>query len=253
MFRKRNHLKILCGVFASIVLTIPSLAQSNRPSPESTDTSVIAVVLGKNITAKEKENLNGLIFGALLDKFSKEQDIAPNDDELDTFVIKTEEIEKQENVRLERDRERLRKELKSSSMSDQERKEKKSWLQNIESILKTKTEIKAQAGVSEEQKREMNLQIARQFVKSWKINKSLFEKYGGRVIFQQAGVEPLDAYRQFLKEQEKNGAFRIIDKKYEAGFWRYFINDSMHTFYQGDDGAKFLKTPWWMMEKPSEE
>jgi len=251
--RYKDVMKIRCAMFASIISTVSCLAQPNRSSPEHGDTVVIAVVLGKSITAKEKENLNGLIFGALLDKYSREHDIAPTDNELDTFVRKTGEIEKQEHARLERDRERLRKELKSTSISDRDRKEKESWLQNIESILKSKKEISAQAEMNEEQARRVKLQVAQQFVRSWKINKSLFEKYGGRVIFQQAGVEPLDAYKQFLKDQEKNGAFRIIDKRYEAGFWRYFINDSMHTFYPKDDGAKFLKTPWWMMEKSAEE
>lgn len=249
MLRKGNHLKILCGVFASIVLSFSSLAQSSRPSPEPGDTIVIAVVLGKNITAKEKENLRGLIVRALFDKYAKEHDIAPTDDELDTLLRKMEEMDIQWRAKLERDSERLRKELKSPSVSDRDRKNKQSQLQTNEFILKDK----AKAGVSEEQGRKESRQVAHETVKWWKINKSLYEKYGGDVIFQQAGMEPVDAYRDFLKEQEKNGAFRIIDKKYEAGFWRYFGNDSMRRFYPNDLGAKFFKTPWWMMEKPTDE
>jgi hypothetical protein len=83
------------------------------------------------------------------------------------------------------------------------------------------------------------------------VNKAFYEQYGGRVIFQQAGVEPLDTYRDFLKEQEEKGAFRILDKQYEAGFWRYFTNEAMHFFYSEDDGAKFINTPWWLMEEPT--
>jgi hypothetical protein len=105
----------------------------------------------------------------------------------------------------------------------------------------------------EDQMRLMKRQIAQQFVKSWKINKALYAQYGGRVIFQQAGVEPLDAYRDFLKEQEKKGAFQIIDKQYEPEFWRYFTNDAMHRFCDKNEGAKFINTPWWMMEETPEE
>jgi len=76
----------------------------------------------------------------------------------------------------------------------------------------------------------MKRNMAQHFVKTWKINKSLYEKYGGVFIFQQAGIEPLDAYRQFLKEQEKKKAFQILNKDYEASFWKYFVDDSMHTF-----------------------
>ena len=70
------------------------------------------------------------------------------------------------------------------------------------------------------------------------------------MIFQQAGVERLDAYRDFLEEQERQGAFQILDKRYASGFWRYFTNDAMHTFYSKADGEKFINTPWWMMEEP---
>ena len=249
MFREKNDMKILCTVFASIAFTISGQAQPTRPVPEPADTIVIAVVLGKNITAKEKENLNGLILGALFEKYAKDHNIAPTEDELDAFVKKTEELGKQEHARLERNSERLRKELNSSSISDRDRKEKESELQSIESMR----EVYGKAPENEEQRRREGRQMAQEIVKPWKVNKSLYEKYGGRVIFQQFGVEPLDAYRDFLKEQEKNRAFRILDKKYEAGFWRYFTNDAMHFFYPKDEGAKFLKTPWWMMEKPSEE
>ena len=114
-------------------------------------------------------------------------------------------------------------------------------------------EMKEQTKGMEEMMRPMKRQMAQQFVQSWKINKALYEKYGGRVIFQQAGVEPLEAYRDFLKEQEKKGAFQIIDKQYEPEFWRYFTNDAMHTFYTKEDGAKFINPPWWMMDEPPEQ
>ena len=101
----------------------------------------------------------------------------------------------------------------------------------------------------EEQMRTARRNLAKRFVKAWKINKELYAKYGGRIIFQQGGVEPLDAYRDFLKEQEKKGAFQIVDKNYEAPFWKYFTNDAMHTFYAKEEGEKFIITPWWMMEE----
>lgn len=244
------------GMLASVVtvvLAVPCFAQTDRPKVEATDTNVIATVLGKKITAGEKNKLDGLIFGALLQQYAKENKIEPTQEELDAFVSKSEEKEKQHQVKFEADREKLQKELKSSSLSDRDRKEKESQLQTIESILKSTREMKEQTKGMEEQMRPMKRQMAQQFVKSWKINKAIYEQYGGRVIFQQAGVEPLDAYRDFLREQEKKGAFQILDKQYEAGFWRYFTNDAMHTFYKKEDGAKFINTPWWMMEQPPEE
>lgn len=228
-------------------------AYAETPKVIDKDKTVIAVVLGKKIPVKEKDKLNGLIFGALLENFARENKIEPTEKELDDFVLKTEESQRRQLIKFEKDRNKLVIALRDTSLSERERKDKESQLKTIESILKNTREMQEQTKGMEEQLRPMKRQNARQFVRSWKINKALYAKYGGRVIFQQAGVEPLDAYRDFLREQEKNGAFRILDKKYEASFWRYFTNDAMHTFYPKEDGAKFINTPWWMMEQPPKE
>ncbi|MFA7257648.1 MAG: hypothetical protein WC047_08755 [Kiritimatiellales bacterium] len=250
---KKANMKAMLATVVMIVLAVSCFAQTDRSQAEATDTNVIAIVLGKKITTGDKGKLDGLIFGALLQQYAKENKIEPTQEELDAFVSKTEELKKQSQVEFEADRERLQKELQSSSLSDRDRKEKESELQTIESILKSTHEMKEQTKGMEDRMRPVKRQMAQQFVKSWKINKTLYAKYGGRVIFQQAGVEPLDAYRDFLREQEKKGAFQIFDKQYEGGFWRYFTNDAMHSFYKKEDGAKFINTPWWMMEQPPEE
>lgn len=224
---------------------MPTLSQTN---PADKDT--IAIVFGKKINIKDKDKVNGLIFGALLEQYAKENKIEPTEAELDAFVQKTEEMKKQQQVKFEKDREKLVEELKFKSLTEQERKDKTSYLQTLENILKTSKEVEEWSREMEDQMRVMRRNMAQHFVKTWKINKSLYEKYGGRIIFQQAGVEPLDAYREFLKEQEKKGAFQILNKDYEASFWRYFTNDAMHNFYSKDDGAKLMETPWWLMEKP---
>jgi hypothetical protein len=66
-------------------------------------------------------------------------------------------------------------------------------------------------------------------------------------------IEPLDAYRDFLEEQEKKGRFQILDKNDEDGFWQYFTNDATHRFYNDEEGAKFMNTPWWMSDQPQQE
>ncbi|OPY12424.1 hypothetical protein ACJ77P_08435 [Syntrophus buswellii] len=188
-----------------------------------------------------------------MQQFATENKIEPTEEELDAFILKIEEKERQHQIKMDADRKKLIEELKSSSLSDREREQKASHLESIESNLKAMQEMNERTKGMEEEMRPMKREIAQQIVKLWMINKALYEKYGGRVIFQQAGVEPLDAYRDFLKEQEKKGAFQIIDKQYEAGFWRYFTNDAMHTFYEKDDGARLINTPWWMMDEPPEE
>jgi vacuolar-type H+-ATPase subunit I/STV1 len=237
--------RILISIALAAAVVIPALSCKKQSTAVAPDKDTIAVVLGNRISIKDKDNLKELIFGALLEQYAKENKIEPTEDELNALVQKIEEkaegMKKQWHAKFEKDRDNLLEELKSKSLTEQERTEKTSRLQTLENILKTNKEVDEKTKAME---------LAQHFVKSWKINKSLYEKYGGRIIFQQAGVEPLDAYREFLKEQEKKGAFKIFDKDYERSFWEYFINDSMHQFCSKEDGAKLMKTPWWLMDKP---
>ena len=240
--------------FAILLLLgfIAGNAYAQTGAPSSSDDKVIATVLGKNITAQDKAKLNGLIFGTLLHKFATDNNIEPTEKEIDTFIIKTEEKSRQNRIKFESDKKKLKAELQTTTLSERERKAKASQLEQIEKILKMTQEMEERTKGMEEQLRPVKRRSAKYFVRSWKINKALFKKYGGRVIFQQAGPEPVDAYRDFLREQEKNGAFKILDKQYRAPFWRYFTNDAMHTFYSKKDGEKFINTPWWLMEQPAE-
>jgi hypothetical protein len=56
-----------------------------------------------------------------------------------------------------------------------------------------------------------------------------------------------DAYREFLRQREADGAFAIRDQALEASFWRYFTDDSMHDFMTpggADEARAFTVAPW---------
>jgi hypothetical protein len=236
----------------------PAAASGTAPAPGApaagasaagVDTHAIATVLGTTITGKDKDNLSSLIGGPLFARFAVENKIEVTDAEIETFLAKMEEMDKQQAVEFEQMRQRLTEALKSPSLSDKDRKAKESQLQTVERLIRMKAEMKAQSDRKQASFDPMKRRIARETIRMWKINRALFQKYGGRVIFQQAGVEPIDAYRDFLKEQEKQGSFEILDKEYEAPFWKYFTDDSMHRFYKDADGAKVINTPWWLMKE----
>jgi hypothetical protein len=93
--------------------------------------------------------------------------------------------------------------------------------------------------------------VASAFIEQWKVNKSLYQQYGGRIIFQQTGPEPLDAIHDYLKEQQKKGVFKILEKSFEAPFWEYFVTDSKHSFYaQGSEAERqAFDQPWWLQKQ----
>ena len=97
----------------------------------------------------------------------------------------------------------------------------------------------------------MRQQLAHSMIRQWKINRALYAEYGGRIIYQQLGPEPLDAYRQFLEQRQNEGAFTILDKSLEPGFWHYFTDDSIHDFMTpgSDDAKRAFTVPSWKVEE----
>jgi hypothetical protein len=189
---------------------------AEKPAPASEE-KPIAEVLGKPIYLKDlhvdesdKSPLRdyfaiaGLIFGPLIDKYVKDQGLEAT----------AEEIKEQEN------------------WSD---------LLNVE-IAKRFPDIKAPPPMTAEDKAGMQ-SFYKHIVERWKFNKAVYEKYGGRVIFQQAGIEPLDAHLKWLEDQEKAGNFKIDDPYWRAAFGEY----SKSKYHRIDviDGPEPFKTPPW--------
>ena len=79
---------------------------------------------------------------------------------------------------------------------------------------------------------------------------ALYQQYGGRIIFQQSGPEPLDAYRKFLDESAARGDSGDATENMDAGFWRSYRDDSIHEFFKpGSAGeAKAFADPPWLAD-----
>jgi len=89
--------------------------------------------------------------------------------------------------------------------------------------------------------------MRRDMGREWKLNRALYRQYGSRIIFQQLGPEPLDAYRLYLQEWQAAGDFVIHEKAFDDAFWRYFTDDSIHSFYEAGSVAETqaLERPPW--------
>ncbi len=109
--------------------------------------------------------------------------------------------------------------------------EREAYVRHVREALKDDPNFKDTPAEDSPEDAAARLEIAGAFIRQWKINKALWEQYGGHVIFQQGGPEPLDAYRKFLEESQANGDFRIENSTLEPGFWRYYRDDSIHSFY----------------------
>jgi hypothetical protein len=94
------------------------------------------------------------------------------------------------------------------------------------------------------QERKIMHDMAQSMVLNWKINKALYKKYGGDVIFQQANpLEPIGAERQFLQEQEKAGAFQILNAQEHTKFFNYYLQS--HRSFIIPPSEVNYDIPWW--------
>lgn len=175
-------------------------------------TATVAVVLGQDVTATDTDALRAAVLTPLLDRYAAGQGITVEEAEIDAFVATMERGMRAEGLTAE------------DSLTAEERAE----------VLK------------------MRRDMGQALIRQWKINRALYAQYGGRVIYQQFGPEPLDAYRGFLEQQQDAGAFEFRDAVRESDFWRYFRDDSLHDFMEpgsADAVAAFASPPWLNAEE----
>jgi len=170
-------------------------------------TPAAATVFGEEIHAADAEELQNAILTRVFDRYAAERGLVAEKSEIDAFV---------ENMK--------------RGMAER-------------GLTAENDLTPAEAAEVDAMRREMG----RAMIRQWKINKSLYETYGGRIIYQQLGPEPLDAYRQYLRERNTAGDFSIADPSMAGSFWRYFTDDSIHDFMESgssDEAHAFATPPW---------
>jgi len=168
---------------------------------------VVASVFGEKIHAADVEELQSLVVTRVFDRYASAQHIEVEDSEVLTFL---------DNMRRGMDDQGL---IAEDDLTPEE-------------LLQ-----------AEAMRREMAYAVIRQ----WKINRALYKAYGGRIIYQQLGPEPLDAYRRYFKERLAAGDFTIDDPVMAEQFWSYFTDESRHDFMEsgGPDAVRAFATPPW--------
>jgi len=190
-----------------------STAQSSETSPNESTTPpgsgapLAATVLGEEVRTEDAAEMQAIVLGRLFDRFAEQQGISVTDAEIDAFV------------------EHMRRGMRAAGLA-------------AEDDLSPD-----EAGQVDDMRRDMG----RAMIRQWKLNRALYHQYGGRIIFQQLGPEPLDAYRQYLEERQAAGDFEIHEPAFKEQFWRYFTDDAMHSFYEPGSAAEAqaFETPFW--------
>jgi hypothetical protein len=125
--------------------------------------------------------------------------------------------------------------------------EREAYIAQLRQALEKDSAVAAMVGEETAEEHAARLQAADAFIRQWKINGALHKQYGGRIILQQGGPEPLDAYSVFLDERQAAGDFSIVDASMAEAFWRYYRDDAMHSFLpvgSPEEAHAFDVAPW---------
>jgi len=193
---------------------------------------LVAEVLGMEIRTKDVNLMQAAIGQKLLEKYAKEHKIEVLQKDIDLYIADIDAFMAKDRKRREAEMLETQEKLKSGSLSDEEKKNLHSSLKVLENLQEMEVQEDKENAKNPEGALKDKQTVAKTFVKQELINKALYKQYGGRIIAQQMGAEAYDAMHKFLKEEEKNGSFKIIDKSFEAPFWSYYADESKHSFYK---------------------
>jgi hypothetical protein len=230
----------------------PKALPNAATEKEKGEKKVTAVLLGKELTIAPGDELTGKITGALFKRYRDENKVVLTDADVDAYAKSRASQNMRMLEELKRDRAAAEEKLKSPTLADEERKKLERDVARHKEFVEDRDALELATKQDPKAAREMDRNVAEMFVLPWKLNQSLFQKYGGRVIFQQMGPEPVDAYRDYLKECEKKGDFKLLTDEAKEKFWKYFTDDKMHTFLDAESGREAMKTPWWLKDPKAE-
>lgn len=188
-------------------LFLATLADGSIIELEPATPPLAATVLGEEVRTSDAGEMQQTVLTRLFDRYADQHGIEVSDAEIGAFV------------------ERIQRGMHAEGLTAED-------------------ELSPQEATQVEQ---MRRDMGRAMIRQWKLNRALYEQYGGRIIYQQLGPEPLDAYRQYFEERQAAGDFKIHDQALDEPFWRYFTDDSMHDFYQPGSEAEaqaFATPPW---------
>jgi hypothetical protein len=266
-----NRKLLLLSVMFFLLTAVPFLASA------ASDKKPVAEVLGKAVyrdeltppdSAEQKKKLDNtayaswlasaqetrlrsMVWSSVLSDYAAKRKIEPTEQEIASQVSSQQKFMKEDRVRRENDRQGLIKELASPGITEARRQQAQKYLDTLNSLHGFDERVEKEYGNPKGAKiwQEAQLKVSAVWVKRWKVNQSLFREFGGRIIFQQAGWEPIDAYRKLLEQYETRKAFVVHDPALHEAVYSYF---KLKFTYADEQKARFyFEKPYW--ERTPEE
>ncbi len=150
--------------------------------------------------------------GPVLERFFVEKKLDATADEIAAFQRYSRKLDEKSLRKTEHELALTKKELAASGLSNQQKSELEKERAKLEQNLR---------GASRLHQERLPQGFYASLIVPWKIERELYRTYGGRVIFQQFGLEALDGRRRLFEEAEKKGDLKIDDAGVRHLFYYY--------------------------------
>ena len=235
----RDQLLSVCWFFASLLLL--SAAGAPLPAQQTTEPprEQVGEVLGKPVYRDEvkAKGASRLFFAPLVAEYRREHqaEIEPTKDEIkavgDFFQQKHAEEMKEKGPKMRARLAEVEQQLAGDDLDDKQRKKLEIEKTGLKARLRPPSEF-----------------FPVFILNNWKFQRHLYDHYGGgRILWQQAGLEAFDAMHKWLQDQERQGKFKVSDAKLRAELYHYWTTHNHGAFLTADKErirSEFLEPAW---------
>jgi len=147
--------------------------------------------------------------------YLEQNHLKATDQEIHEFQQFQERSMARDRIRRQKELAELDKELQDANLSPKEREQaEKTRARLIKSAARDKKLAEAGSVTAAEWR-----EIAGPWIEGWKINQSIYKKYGGAVDMTKFGPNPVEARKRLLEDYQKQGKILIHDVNLRREFW----------------------------------
>jgi len=178
--------------------------------------------------------------------YIEKDNLKATEQEISEFQQYQEQSRAQDRIRRQKESAELDKKLQNANLSPKEREQaEKSRARLIKSAARDKKLAEAGSATTAAEWRE----IAAPWIEAWKINQSIYKKYGGAVDMTKFGPNPVGARKQLMEDYQKQGKVLIYDDDLRSELWKRM--GAPPNLPAKPDEIDF--TPFWKKPLPKEQ
>ena len=223
--------------FLTLMAVVFALCLSRSIAAEPVEPTTPVMVFGEKIIAAQSDR----IWRVICDRFAQENKLVASDAECEAFEKFQDAVMRKAREKRKRELADIELQLKSAGIPEAKKQELQTNRDMYLSLENTAAGMEKLPGIKEVQRKN-----SRPWITLYKVDKALYEKYGGAVAITKTGLFPFEARRKLIEEHIHRGDIVFADKTFEAKFWESY--ETLNKRLAEKEKIDF--TPYWLKPLP---